>query len=192
MEYAGRQRRDRGRDDVLLAAQALIAQRGFDGVSMRDIAEELDFGVSALYRHVASKDDVLTALTSPLLDAVDGLLEEPPHTDMERHKWFSSYLHVLNSNRTTARIIASDAAVKAHKTVGVRLRAQDACVRQALMPHRHDDGDAERLTAAALGAVWWPLVCLDDTVELNENLVDVALQVVPLRSLHESPTDRRG
>ncbi len=50
------------RADILHAAAALIAARGFHGMSMRDLAEATGFGVSSLYNYFTSKEELLAEL----------------------------------------------------------------------------------------------------------------------------------
>ena len=50
------------RERILDAALDLFIEKGFDGTSLREIAEKLGFTKAALYYHYASKDDILMAL----------------------------------------------------------------------------------------------------------------------------------
>ena len=49
----------RTREDVVLAAGRLFAQRGYHGTSMRDLGEELGMLGSSIYSHVAGKNELL-------------------------------------------------------------------------------------------------------------------------------------
>ncbi|MDX8408093.1 MAG: helix-turn-helix domain-containing protein, partial [Mariprofundaceae bacterium] len=40
-----------------MAAEALFAARGFDGVSMQQIAQAADMSKANIYHHVSSKDE---------------------------------------------------------------------------------------------------------------------------------------
>lgn len=69
---AGRKQR-RGRpghdlETVLESAVALFNERGYDGTSMDDIAKRLGVTKSAIYHHVAGKDELLRLATSRALD----------------------------------------------------------------------------------------------------------------------------
>ena len=44
------------------AAVALADDGGFDSLSMRNLADELDSAPMALYRHVANKEDLLDGM----------------------------------------------------------------------------------------------------------------------------------
>lgn len=66
---AVRSRRPANRRELIVeSAATLFADRGFEFVSMGDIAERVGFGPSALYRHFAGKDDLLGAAVDHALD----------------------------------------------------------------------------------------------------------------------------
>lgn len=50
------------RERILDVALDLFTEKGFDGTSLREIAEKLDVTKAALYYYFPSKDDILTAL----------------------------------------------------------------------------------------------------------------------------------
>ena len=54
-----RQRHRLSRDRIVDAAVALADAGGFESLSMRNLAEDLDAAPMALYRHVANKEDLL-------------------------------------------------------------------------------------------------------------------------------------
>ncbi len=51
-------------DEVLLVAESLFAQRGYEATSVRDIAEALGLQAGSLYAHIESKDDLLHQILS--------------------------------------------------------------------------------------------------------------------------------
>jgi AcrR family transcriptional regulator len=61
------------RDRVLAAAVALADEAGIDSVSMRRLAQELGVVPMALYKHVASKEELLDGM----VDAVVGEIDPP-------------------------------------------------------------------------------------------------------------------
>lgn len=64
------------RAQVLEAAAKLFAERGFHGVSLDDIGRSVGISGPALYRHFASKDDILGAvLVSISQHLLDGAVE---------------------------------------------------------------------------------------------------------------------
>lgn len=49
----------RSRAIILAAARELFSEKGFDGATLRDIAKRAGMGVSSLYRHIQSKEELL-------------------------------------------------------------------------------------------------------------------------------------
>jgi AcrR family transcriptional regulator len=56
-------------DRIVAVALELIDRDGLDALNMRNLASELGTGTTTLYRHVASKDEVLVLVTDAVLDA---------------------------------------------------------------------------------------------------------------------------
>jgi len=80
LERQGREARRRPRADglsserIVHAALAVVDAEGLDACTVRRLAEELDTGSASLYRHVASRDDLLVLL----VDHVLGDVRYPP------------------------------------------------------------------------------------------------------------------
>src|SRR5580693_749892 len=69
------------RERILNVALELFTEKGFDGASLREIAERLGVTKAAIYYHFASKNDILIALHMRLhefgKDALSRMTEEP-------------------------------------------------------------------------------------------------------------------
>jgi AcrR family transcriptional regulator len=61
---------------ILEVAQRLFVERGYAGTSVRDIVEQAHLTKGSLYYHFSSKDELLFALTSPLIAAIDEFVAE--------------------------------------------------------------------------------------------------------------------
>src|SRR6202167_5752301 len=70
---ATRVRSKRRREEIMSAAAALFAQRGFHGVSIDDIGSAVGMSGPGIYRHFPSKEAVLSQM---LLDISERLLDE--------------------------------------------------------------------------------------------------------------------
>jgi AcrR family transcriptional regulator len=62
---------DETRQRILDVAVDLFIEQGYAGTSVRDISERLGMTKGSLYYHFASKEDVLNALVTPLMDDLD-------------------------------------------------------------------------------------------------------------------------
>jgi len=73
-----RVQRKRGRriQEILTAAAELFGERGYDGVSLEDVAERLDVAKSSLYYYFSSKDELVTAAIESLGDEWTSRLED--------------------------------------------------------------------------------------------------------------------
>jgi len=47
---------------ILQAAQDIIAEKGIDGLSLREIAQRIDYSPAGLYEYFNSKDDIIVAV----------------------------------------------------------------------------------------------------------------------------------
>ncbi|MBL7486850.1 TetR/AcrR family transcriptional regulator [Frankia sp. AgB1.9] len=69
-QAAARVRDPERRDKILVAAASLIAARGYHAVTMAEIGQEAGIVGSGVYRHFASKAQVLSALLDQTLTAL--------------------------------------------------------------------------------------------------------------------------
>lgn len=58
----------KGRDRLLLVAMQLFAERGFDGVTVRDIAKAADVSIGLINHHFESKDGLRAAVDAHFLE----------------------------------------------------------------------------------------------------------------------------
>lgn len=70
--------RERHRQEILAAAEALLLQRGMDATTMDDIAAASEFAVGTLYRYFKSKEDLAVALVHDRVQSLAEGLESVP------------------------------------------------------------------------------------------------------------------
>ena len=76
------------RERILAAALQLFAGQGYAGSSIRDIAEAVGVTKAALYYHFRSKEEILDALTEPIVAELEALVARaetrpaPPATEL--------------------------------------------------------------------------------------------------------------
>ena len=63
------------RQRILAVANELFIEQGYEGTSLREIADRLDITKAALYYHFRSKDDILQTLLEPFDTLLDELLQ---------------------------------------------------------------------------------------------------------------------
>lgn len=69
-------------DKILNAAVAIFSERGYNGTSMREIAEALNITKAALYYHFPGKAEIFSACLSRSLDKMVADLEEFAAADL--------------------------------------------------------------------------------------------------------------
>ena len=76
----GRIERKRGKriQEILATAAALFGERGYDAVSLEDVADRLDVTKGSLYYYFASKDELVTAAIETLGNEWTARLEGLP------------------------------------------------------------------------------------------------------------------
>jgi AcrR family transcriptional regulator len=84
------------RERVLDAALGLLAARGLDALSIRNLAVELGVTPGTVYAYVDSKDDLLAAMADRLIEGIDVSDGEPePTWDDELRRLLSAYYGLL-------------------------------------------------------------------------------------------------
>lgn len=95
------------RSHLLDAAAPLFAERGYDAVSMRDIARVLGFTQANLYYHFKDKADLIQATLEKVFEdcasQLDARLAAAPEAQLEAFiHWF---VHALIEDRTFSRLL---------------------------------------------------------------------------------------
>jgi AcrR family transcriptional regulator len=97
---------EHGRGDARRDTRALIqrvalelfAERGYDGTSLREIAERLDVTKAALYYHFKSKEDIVASLVEDYFGQIDALIAwagTQPRTPATRAAVLSKYVRIV-------------------------------------------------------------------------------------------------
>lgn len=91
---------------ITAAALELVGRKGYEGLTMAALAKVLDVAPSALYNHVASKQDVLLLVEDHLMSLVDvSGFETGPWEDAVR-SWAWSYRDVFAEHTPLIPVIA--------------------------------------------------------------------------------------
>jgi AcrR family transcriptional regulator len=69
------ERRTNTREQIRTVALEMFAERGYDGTSLREIAEQLGVTKAAVYYHFKTKEDILVSLLEDFLGQVDELVD---------------------------------------------------------------------------------------------------------------------
>ncbi len=107
-------RLEQQRSDILHAAASLIAERGFHGMSMRDLAEATGFGVSSLYNYFASKEELLAELQirafETLIAAANDSRQETPDAAARLYVFIFNQVRYFIDHADVMRVLIHEAA----------------------------------------------------------------------------------
>jgi AcrR family transcriptional regulator len=168
---------------ILQLALELFNDRGYEGTSMRHVAERLGVTTAALYYHFRSKDDILISLVRPILDRTDALLtssRSAANSVDARRALLGSYLDLLLDCRDQYRFLGRDVGALNRQAIGTRVEEQERRLRVLLV------GSQARVKAhiramAALGALQRTVVSNlpeQDLRSERDAMVDAAMAVL--------------
>ena len=148
------------RAQVLTTALELFATQGYEGTSLRQIAERLGMTKAAVYYHFRAKELLLVELTRPLLEGLAELTsaaraERPKDPRQRRTELMDGYLDLLLAHHRVVNLLANDPATQAHPDIGQRARLLVASLEAELAGSDAGDDDRVRVACAlaALSAV---------------------------------------
>jgi AcrR family transcriptional regulator len=77
-------RRDRRKAEIVRTATQLVAERGYQGMNLEDVAEQTDIAKATLYHYFSGKDELVAAVIEALTVDVNRRLEEALETVSDR------------------------------------------------------------------------------------------------------------
>ena len=101
--------RQPSRDKILDCAEQLFARRGFAGIGLAEVAEQVGLSKSSLFHHFASKAQLYAAVMARILDRIESELMRSlvagggPVQRLER--WLDVVVDVLAAHPTYARLL---------------------------------------------------------------------------------------
>jgi AcrR family transcriptional regulator len=140
---------------ILQLALELFNDRGYEGTSMRHVAERLGVTTAALYYHFRSKDDILISLVRPMLERTDALLlgsRSAVNSAEARRALLGSYLDLLLDCRDLYRFLGRDVGALNRQAIGTRIEEQERRLR-VLLVGSQARSKAHIRAMAAMGAL---------------------------------------
>ncbi|MFN8025187.1 MAG: helix-turn-helix domain-containing protein [Acidimicrobiia bacterium] len=175
------------RERILAVASELFTEQGYEGTSLREIADRLGFTKAALYYHFRSKEEILAALLEPFDVLVEEMLQRLDRAGdvegwAEALTWvvgqifdYLDFFRLVDRNRHIVEV-QLERAKRDHAAMHTR-------VEKAAAAAASDTGEEVRMIAA-LGAVtgfddWAPTLLKEaDPLVLQAELVAVVRDVL--------------
>ena len=109
---------------ILLAADTLFAERGFDGVSMANVADAAGVNKALVFYYYGSKDAlferVLDRYYSAHVTALEEAFEEGSRLPSRLHHLIDSYLDFIEANRHYPRLVQREVASGSNRVALIR------------------------------------------------------------------------
>lgn len=145
--------------NILQTAKTLFVNKGYHGMSMREIAEALGVSKAALYYHFKDKEDLFLAILRMYLDEMSALLDRldaQPLSSVEKIRLFvEDVLSQPAEQRATIRLGSQEInqlSPEARQAFGVLYREKFIGKLQRILQDGMDAGALRRLPAET--AVW--------------------------------------
>jgi AcrR family transcriptional regulator len=122
----------RGR--ILDGARELFVERGYAGTSIRDISERVGMTKGSLYYHFESKEQLLSALLTPLLAAIDGCVATAETADAVTDELLHTLVDTLDEHGPVLRALWGDPSVAHSMLDQLRLPQRLTALLEALQP----------------------------------------------------------
>jgi TetR/AcrR family transcriptional regulator, cholesterol catabolism regulator len=172
---------------LLAAAAALAAEGGYDAVQMRDVAARAEVALGTLYRHYASKDQLLlAAMAQQAATLRERLVQRPPSGDTPAAR-VSDVLRRASRSLERSPLVtkAMLAAMSSSEEAAIPLKYEiDSTLRAIIADVVDDDGHCTSFAdldgiVRVLGSVWFAELTywsngLNPTSSMGDNLASAA------------------
>ena len=175
------------KERLIQAATALAAEGGYDAVQMRDVAARAEVALGTLYRHYASKDQLLLAAMAQQATTLrERLVQRPPSGDTPADR-VSDVLRRASRSLERAPLVtkAMLAAMSSSEEATVPLKHEiDSTLRAIIADVVNSDGHCNTFTdldgiVRVLGSVWFAELTywsngLNPSTSMGDNLASAA------------------
>jgi AcrR family transcriptional regulator len=132
------------REAVLSAAAALIGRSGYNGMSLSDLASELNVTKPTLYHYVGSKEELFSEIVARsqrmTIDFMKSVVEQETTGYEKLRRIMLGYAEIVNSDFGTCLIFANSPELGAKTRAEIRKRAREA---NALILQAFDEGNED-------------------------------------------------
>ena len=147
------------RERILAVALELFGSRGYEGTSIRDIADRMGMTKAAVYYHFPAKERLLAELLGPVTTRISGMLTAygPAADPQRRQALVAALVDVVGDVGPQVVVLLSDPAVGPHLPSLTAGGSLPAMVAEALLGSPSDDpneaADARVRAACAVGCL---------------------------------------
>ncbi len=106
--------------EIIEAAGKILTSSGVGGLTIKNLAKEMQFSESAIYRHFTSKEEIIVALLNYLADTTDKQLNDLDKTSSPEEKFIALFLEQFRFFKENPHFVVavfSDGLMEANQRV---------------------------------------------------------------------------
>ncbi|PKP33611.1 MAG: TetR/AcrR family transcriptional regulator [Bacteroidetes bacterium HGW-Bacteroidetes-16] len=120
--------------EIIEATGKILTASGISGLTIKNLANEMKFSESAIYRHFKSKEEIIIAMLNYLVENIDKRLESVTRSnetpEEKLNTLFRNQLDFFNTNKHFVVVVFSDGLLDEstriketiHKLLGVKIK----------------------------------------------------------------------
>lgn len=124
--------------EIIEAAGRLLTNSGVSGLTIKNLAKEMGFSESALYRHFTSKEEIIVALLTYLADLMNErltrLIKPGSNSEEKFRQLFGSMVQIFNEHPHFVVAVFSDGLMEESQKINVAILKIMAVNMKHLMP----------------------------------------------------------
>jgi len=110
--------------EIIEAAGKLLTSSGVDGLTIKNLAKEVQFSESAIYRHFSSKEEIIVAMLNYLADSIDkrlSALDSSANPETKFKALFNEQFRFFNLNPDFVVAVFSDGLMEKSQIINEAL-----------------------------------------------------------------------
>jgi AcrR family transcriptional regulator len=123
--------------EIIEAAGSILTASGVSGLTIKNLAKEMQFSESAVYRHFASKEEIIVAMLNFLADSIDSRLTNVIKSSDPEENFkvlFSEQISFFKKNPQFVVAAFSDGLVEESQDINQTLQKLMKVLMKHLMP----------------------------------------------------------
>jgi AcrR family transcriptional regulator len=182
------------RDDILRAAAALFAARGYTATTMNELAKACGVSKALLYHYVRDKHDLLVQISLTHVATLEALVADvlalklapEPHLRLLIERFTAAYAHAQNEHRVLTEDVRFLGPEERVAVLGAQRRVVDAFAAaiQALRPELAGQRLSKPLTMLLFGMINWTFTWMKPGAGLTHQALAPMVSELFLGGLH--------
>ena len=123
--------------ELIEAASRLLTTSGVNGLTIKNLAKEMKFSESAIYRHFSSKEDIIVAMLHYLAENIDERLTNIPQTENPEENFramFQEQFNFFSKNSHFVVAVFSDGLMEESQRINEAILMLLGVMMKHLMP----------------------------------------------------------